>query len=275
MTENGRLAAGNVDGPVTDLSPPASSPCFRQGIETCSQPPRLPDVSLASRGRALQEGRWSLDVRNIRDAATDRHRTVDDHPAGGGAGMVLKPDVLAQAIDDTPASGPPPADEPAREAPDAGEGARTARRVRAASSSAAASKGWTSASSPPAVSRKSRSATTSSRAASLQRLSCSMPLSACCPASWACGASGEEESFEDGLLEHPHYTKPNSWEGLDIPEDSPVRRSQGHGPLEAPAARGIDASRAGRTCGRNIRPKRIDLSGLCGYSPANTEGLPA
>ena len=54
-------------------------------------------VSLA--GRALADGLWSLDTRNIRDFATDKHRSVDDTPAGGGAGMVLRADVLAAAID--------------------------------------------------------------------------------------------------------------------------------------------------------------------------------
>src|SRR5947207_10098035 len=54
-------------------------------------------VSLA--GRALQEGIWSLEAKNIRDFATDKHRSVDDTPAGGGAGMVLRPDVLAAALD--------------------------------------------------------------------------------------------------------------------------------------------------------------------------------
>ena len=48
-------------------------------------------------GRALEEGIWSLEARNIRDFATDKHRSVDDTPAGGGAGMVLRPDVLAAA----------------------------------------------------------------------------------------------------------------------------------------------------------------------------------
>jgi tRNA (guanine-N1)-methyltransferase len=50
-------------------------------------------------GRALAEGKWSLEARNIRDHAIDKHRTVDDTPAGGGAGMVLRADVLAAAID--------------------------------------------------------------------------------------------------------------------------------------------------------------------------------
>src|SRR5206468_7932244 len=50
-------------------------------------------------GRALEEGIWSLDATNIRDFAADKHRSVDDTPAGGGAGMVLRPDVLAAALD--------------------------------------------------------------------------------------------------------------------------------------------------------------------------------
>ena len=54
-------------------------------------------VSLA--GKALTSGLWSLEARDIRDSATDRHRSVDDTPAGGGPGMVLRADVLAAAID--------------------------------------------------------------------------------------------------------------------------------------------------------------------------------
>ena len=54
-------------------------------------------ISLA--GKALKKGIWSLDVRDIRASATDKHRTVDDAPAGGVSGMVMRPDVLAAAID--------------------------------------------------------------------------------------------------------------------------------------------------------------------------------
>src|SRR5437667_729122 len=57
-------------------------------------------------GKALEAGIWTLDVRDIRASAADRHRTVDDHPAGGGPGMVMKPDVLAAAIDAAPHQGP-------------------------------------------------------------------------------------------------------------------------------------------------------------------------
>ena len=56
-------------------------------------------------GRALEAGLWRLEPRNIRDAATDRHRTVDDSPAGGGAGMVMRADIAAAAIDAAAAPG--------------------------------------------------------------------------------------------------------------------------------------------------------------------------
>ena len=60
-------------------------------------------------GKALSRGDWSLNARQIRDHATDKHRSVDDTPAGGGAGMVLRPDILAQAIDAaSPADDPRP-----------------------------------------------------------------------------------------------------------------------------------------------------------------------
>ena len=63
-------------------------------------------LGLSLAGKALREGKWSYEAVDIRSFATDKHRTVDDHPAGGGAGMVLKPDILARAIDGTPHKGP-------------------------------------------------------------------------------------------------------------------------------------------------------------------------
>ncbi|MGB9367292.1 MAG: tRNA (guanosine(37)-N1)-methyltransferase TrmD, partial [Xanthobacteraceae bacterium] len=56
-------------------------------------------LALSLAGKALEKGVWALDTIDIRDHATDRHRTVDDTPAGGGPGMVMKADVLARAID--------------------------------------------------------------------------------------------------------------------------------------------------------------------------------
>ena len=100
-------------------------------------------VSLA--GKALAAGVWSLDAVDIRAHATDRHRTVDDTPAGGGPGMVMKADVLAARHrcggDRQP---PAPADEPARRAADAGARRGAGRRATAWWWSAAASRASTS-----------------------------------------------------------------------------------------------------------------------------------
>ena len=113
-------------------------------------------VSLA--GRALEEGAWSLETVQIRDFATDKHRTVDDTPAGGGAGMVLRVDVLAAAVDhalalhpDCPVLAMTPRGRPLTQA-----------RVREL--------------------RRSRSATSSCRAESLPRSRCSTLAFACFPA---------------------------------------------------------------------------------------------
>src|SRR5258705_1959277 len=67
-------------------------------------------VSLA--GKALASGLWALEARDIRDSATDRHRSVDDTPAGGGPGMVLRADVLAAAIDAADMASDRPKDRP-------------------------------------------------------------------------------------------------------------------------------------------------------------------
>ena len=99
-------------------------------------------------GKALAAGLWSLEALDIRAHATDKHRTVDDTPAGGGPGMVMRADVLARAIDAAAPAGrcaPAPADEPARRAADAGAGRGARQRDRARSSSAAASRASTSA----------------------------------------------------------------------------------------------------------------------------------
>ena len=87
-------------------------------------------LGLSLAGKALAPGVWSLDAHDIRAHATDKHRTVDDTPAGGGPGMVMKADVLARAIDAAAARQPAaPADERARRAAD--PGARRRRWPRA------------------------------------------------------------------------------------------------------------------------------------------------
>ncbi|MBL8895842.1 MAG: tRNA (guanosine(37)-N1)-methyltransferase TrmD [Rhizobiales bacterium] len=173
-------------------------------------------VSLA--GKALAAGLWSLDVRDIRDSATDRHRTVDDSPAGGGPGMVMRPDVLAAAIDAIGDDGRPrflmsPRGKPLNQAlvKELAEG-------------------------PGAVIVCGRFEGVDERVIERRRLIevslGDFVLSGGEPAAIAFldavvrllpgvmgrPESASEESFEDGLLEQPQYTRPRSWEGLEIPE---------------------------------------------------------
>ena len=171
-------------------------------------------VSLA--GRALEQGIWSLQTRDIRASATDRHRTVDDHPAGGGAGMVLKPDVLAAAIDAADHAGPRLLMSPRGRKLDqalvrglaAGPGCLiVCGRFEGVDERVIDSRGLTEVSVGDYV-------LSGGEPAALLLLDAVVRL---LPGVMGSKASGIEESFEDGLLEHPHYTKPNLWEGLDIP----------------------------------------------------------
>ena len=121
-------------------------------------------------GKALADGTWALAVTDIRDFATDKHRSVDDTPAGGGAGMVMRADIAAAAIDAArarmPAEAPAiylsPRGTPLTQAPRR----VSSRQVLAPSCSAAASRASISACSRRARSRRSRSATMCSLAAS-------------------------------------------------------------------------------------------------------------
>ncbi|MCP5394357.1 MAG: tRNA (guanosine(37)-N1)-methyltransferase TrmD [Sphingomonadaceae bacterium] len=218
-------------------------------------------MSLA--GRALERGDWSCETVQIRDFATDKHRTVDDTPAGGGAGMVLKADVLAAALDSVTGKPLP-----------LGEGVGDGGTVPAASSTH-----------PPAPSLRGEGDTrpvlamtprgkpiTQERIREIASgpgvtlicgrfegfderffearpqieqvsladivLSGGEPaalaiLDACIrllPGVMGAPSSGAEESFEEGLLEYPQYTRPQEWEGRTIPE---VLRSGDHAKIAA------------------------------------------
>lgn len=172
-------------------------------------------ISLA--GRALSEGKWSLEVRNIRDVATDKHRTVDDHPAGGGAGMVLKPNILAKAIDDAPHVGPrllmSPRGKPLTQA--------RVRELAAGPGCLILCGRFEGVDERVITARQLEEVSVGDYILSGGEPAALILLDAVVrllPGVMGCEASGAEESFEDGLLEHPHYTKPNSWEGLDIPD---------------------------------------------------------
>jgi tRNA (guanine37-N1)-methyltransferase len=175
-------------------------------------------------GRALERGTWKLDVRDIRSSATDRHRTVDDHPAGGGAGMVLRPDVLAAAIDAVPSLGPRLLMSP-RGAP------LTQKLVRelAEGPGCLIVCGRFEGIDERVIERRALREVSvgdyvlsGGEPAALVLLDAVIRL---LPGVMGRPESGIAESFEDGLLEHPHYTKPNLWEGLEIP---PVLLSGDH-----------------------------------------------
>ncbi|POO54614.1 tRNA (guanosine(37)-N1)-methyltransferase TrmD [Agrobacterium rosae] len=169
-------------------------------------------------GRALERGHWQIEPVQIRDFATDKHRSVDDTPAGGGAGMVLKPDVLAAAIDAVSEDdkrprllmsprGKPLTQERVREIA-AGDGViiicgrfeGVDQRVIDARDLEEVSIGdYILSGGEPAA---------------LTLLDAVVRI---LPGVMGNDLSGVHESFEGGLLEHPHYTRPQVWEERDIP----------------------------------------------------------
>lgn len=177
-------------------------------------------LGLSLAGKALQSHAWSLDAVQIRDFATDRHRTVDDTPAGGGAGMVMRADILAKAIDAVA-----PADDPRPRLLMSPRGKPlTQARVREL------------ATGPGVVILCGRFEGVDQRvidARNLEEVSIGdYILSGGEPAALVMldavvrllpgvmgnDESGAHESFEDGLLEHPHYTRPQEFEGRTIPD---------------------------------------------------------
>jgi tRNA (guanine37-N1)-methyltransferase len=212
-------------------------------------------VSLA--GRALGEEVWSLEAVQIRDFATDKHRSVDDTPAGGGAGMVLKPDVLAAAVDSV-ADGRPilaltPRGEPL-----------TQERVR----DLVAGEGvillcgrFEGFDERIFDARPVEPVSIGDYVLSGGELGAMVVLDACVrllPGVMGAASSGEEESFETGLLEYPHYTRPVEWEGRTIPE---VLRSGDHAKIAAwRHARAIEDTRL-------RRPDLIERHGGASQAP--------
>ncbi|WP_271078115.1 tRNA (guanosine(37)-N1)-methyltransferase TrmD [Aurantiacibacter sp. MUD61] len=188
-------------------------------------------ISLA--GRALEEQKWSCDTIQIRDFATDKHRTVDDTPAGGGAGMVLKADVLGAAVDHaiarqpkTPILAMTPRGKPI-----------TQQRIREIASGPGVImlcgrfEGFDERvfEARPEIEQVSLAdiVLSGGEPAALAILDACIRL---LPGVMGAASSGTEESFEDGLLEYPQYTRPQEWEGRTIPE---VLRSGDHAKIAA------------------------------------------
>ena len=180
-------------------------------------------------GRALAEGKWALDARNIRDHAIDKHRTVDHTPAGGGAGMVLRCDVLAAALDAV-ADGRPMLAMTPRGAPLTQAGVRALAAGEGAIVLCGRFEGFDER---IFEGRDLEPVSIGDYVLSGGELGAMVLLDACIrllPGVMGAASSGEEESFEQGLLEYPHYTRPSIWEGRTIPE---VLRSGDHARIAA------------------------------------------
>jgi tRNA (guanine37-N1)-methyltransferase len=180
-------------------------------------------------GRALASGRWSLDAVNIRDFATDRHRSVDDTPFGGGAGMVLRPDVLDAAIeavaDDRPLlclspRGRPLMQDDVRALADGPGAVLLAGRYEGIDERVIEA-------------RRLREVSIGDYVLSGGELAAMVLLDAVVrllPGVMGAADSAAEESFTQHLLEYPHYTRPAEWQGREVP---PVLLSGHHAAVAA------------------------------------------
>ncbi|MCF3641302.1 tRNA (guanosine(37)-N1)-methyltransferase TrmD [Rhizobium sp. TRM95111] len=187
-------------------------------------------LGLSLCGKALSRGDWTLEAVQIRDFATDRHRTVDDTPAGGGAGMVLKPDVLARAIDHVSSDdgrprllmsprGRPLTQKRVRELA-AGPGAViVCGRFEGVDQRVIDGRGLEEVSIGDYI-------LSGGEPAAMVLLDAVVRI---LPGVMGNALSGEHESFEGGLLEHPQYTRPPVFEGREIPA---VLASGHHGEID-------------------------------------------
>jgi tRNA (guanine37-N1)-methyltransferase len=181
-------------------------------------------------GKALAAGAWSLDIADIRTFATDKHRSVDDTPAGGGPGMVMRADVLGRAIDAI-ATGPRPRlllsprgvplTQSRVEALAAGDGVvLVCGRFEGIDERVIVGRGLEEVSIGDYVLSGGEIAAIALIDACVRLL----------PGVMGAAASRNEESFTEGLLEYPQYTRPQLWEGQPIPE---ILLSGDHGKIAA------------------------------------------
>ncbi|MCR5857116.1 tRNA (guanosine(37)-N1)-methyltransferase TrmD [Mesorhizobium sp. J428] len=189
-------------------------------------------LGLSLAGKALERGDWSLETVQIREFGLGRHRAVDDTPAGGGAGMVLRADVLAAAIDHaSPAGdmrpkllmsprGKPLTQARVRELADGPGAIIVCGRFEGVDQRVIDARGLEEVSIGDYI-------LSGGEPAALVLLDAVVRL---LPGVMGNEASGGEESFENGLLEHPHYTRPPEWDGRPIPD---VLMSGNHGKIAA------------------------------------------
>ncbi len=181
-------------------------------------------------GRAHDAGTWSLDCLNLRNFGTGRHQSVDDTPAGGGAGMVIKADIAAAAIDAARARQP---DLPLLIMSPRGK-PLTQERVRALSQGPGAlifCGRFEAVDERVITARQGEEISIGDYILSGGEIAALALLDAVIrllPGVMGGAFSGDDESFERGLLEYPHYTRPALFEGMDIP---PVLLSGDHGAI--------------------------------------------
>ena len=187
-------------------------------------------LGLSLAGKALEAGSWSLQTVQVRDFGIGRHRAVDDTPAGGGAGMVLRADVLASAIDH---AAPPNDPRPKLLMSPRGRPLTQARvRELTAGPGAVVVCGRFEGVDQRVIEARQLDEVSvgdyilsGGEPAALVLLDAVVRL---LPGVMGNDLSGGEESFENGMLEHPHYTRPAEWEGRPIPD---VLMSGNHGKI--------------------------------------------
>lgn len=171
-------------------------------------------------GRALEAGTWSCETIDIRDHATDRHRSVDDTPAGGGPGMVMRADVLARAIDAVSIAGDSrprllmsPRGKPLDQ--------KRVRELAAGPGVVVLCGRFEGVDERLIEARNLEEVSIGDYVLSGGEVAAYVLLDACVrllPGVMGKEASGEDESFENGLLEYPQYTRPQVFEGRGIPD---------------------------------------------------------
>jgi tRNA (guanine37-N1)-methyltransferase len=169
-------------------------------------------------GKALAAGTWSLDVVDIRSFATDKHRSVDDTPAGGGPGMVMKADVLGRAIDATATDRRPrlllsPRGTPLTQ--------KRVERLAAGAGMVLVCGRFEGIDERVISARGLEEVSIGDYVLSGGEVAAVVVIDACVrllPGVMGAAASRDEESFTEGLLEYPQYTRPQLWEGQPIPE---------------------------------------------------------
>ncbi len=169
-------------------------------------------------GRALSEGKWALNVHNIRDYAEDKHKSVDDTPFGGGAGMVMRPDVLHKAVNSVYTGNGPLIymsprgktlnQQKVRELATQKEITVLCGRFEGVDQRLLDAMGFEEISIGDVILSGGEPAAMLMMDAIVRLL----------PSVLGNEASLSEESFETGLLEYPQYTRPQNWQGVSVPE---------------------------------------------------------